>query len=355
MKIYKKYLLADLLKINLLLLFIFSTFYFLIDFFDKLGEFFSYKKPFFYFLTYIFWKMWVNLYQFFPFVCGFSGIILLLWLARTGELIAFLSLGFSKRELISFIAAGILLFSLLGAIILNIIFPKAAYLTLYTWDHKIAERKEQFLIFDKQIFLKGPDFYLVAKPLEPKGEYLQDILIVFLNNQEEPREIIWANEGYYKGSKWFLKDVILQKRDKNFSPDFLEKFETPLFLKPGTLVMVEKPLSFLSFKELFERYKFLKIVERPYQDVVSEIFLKIIYLFIPFSLGFFPLIIFLNNYIPSQTGIPFLKSLILFFILMITYLFLQIILRKGMFWASILLFSFVLINFLGFILFWKKK
>lgn len=354
MKIYKRYILADLLKINLLLLLIFSSFYFLIDFFEKLGDFLSYKKSFFLFLTYVFWKSWVNLYEFFPFVCGLSGIILLLWLARTGELIAFLSLGFTKKELISIIGTGIFSFALLGGGVINVIFPRAAYLSLYTWDHKIAEEKEQYLVFNEQIFLKGENFYLIAKPLEPKGEYLQDILIVFLTG-EEPREIIWAKRAYYKAKHWFFKDVIFQKKEKNFSPVFLKNFKADISLKPDTLVVVEKPLKFLSFKELFERYEFLKMVGRPYKEVLSEMFLKIIYVFIPFFLGFFPLVVFLNNYTPSQIMTPFLKSLILFFTLLIVYFFLQTILRKGMLWAGILLSFFVLSSFLNFILLLKKK
>ena len=354
MNLYQRYILVDLLKVNLLLLFIFSSFYFLIDFFNKLGDFLVFKKPFYLFLIYIFWKIWVNIYEFFPFVCGFSGILLLLWLNRTGELLAFFSLGFSKRELISLISKGILFFSLLGGLIINIIFPKAAYLSLYTWDYKIAERREQYLIFNEQIFLRGSDFYLIAKPLEPQGEYLQDILIVFLE-QEEPKEIIWAKEGYYKSKKWYLKDVIKQKVEQKFSPNFFKNFKPKLSLKPDTLVIVEKPLKFLSFSELFERFKFLKKVNRPYNDVLAEMFLKIIYPFLPIFLGIFPMVIFMNNYAPSQVVNPFLKSLILFFILLIIFFLLQAFLRKGILEAGFILLILILGSFLSFKVILRKS
>jgi len=353
MKIYKKYLLSDLIKINLLLLFIFSSFYLLIDFFDKLGNFLSFKKPIYLFLTYIFWKSLTNLYEFFPFVCGFSGILLLLWLARTGELLAFLSLGFSKKEIMSLIGKGIFLFSLLGGIFLNVIFPRAAFLSLYTWDYKIAEKKEQYLIFNEEIFVRGIDFYLVAKPLEPAGEYLKDVLIVFLE-KEEPSKVIWAKEGYYKG-KWIFKDVIVQKREKNFSPEIFKNLEVEAAFTPQTLVLIEKPLKFLSFGELIERYKFLKLVKRPCNEVVSEIFLKIIYVFVPLFLGLLPMVFFVNNYTPSQIASSFLKSLATYFTLLTIYLFLQALLRKGILLAGILLVLVMLSNFLSFILILKKK
>lgn len=354
MKIYKKYILSDLVKVNFLLLFIFSSFYFLIDFFDKLGEFLSFKKPFYLFLTYIFWKTLANLYEFFSFVCGFSGIILLLWLARTGELLAFFSLGFSKKELLGFIGKGIFLFGLLGGILLNIIFPKAAFLSLYTWDYKIAEKREQYLIFNEEIFIRGADFYLIAKPLEPKGEYLKDILIVFLE-KEEPNKVIWAEEGYYKSKKWIFKNVIVQNRDKNFYPKFLRVLETEPPFSPETLVLVEKPLKFQSLKELIERYRFLKMVERPYNEVISEIFLKIIYVFVPLFLGLIPMMLFLNSYSPSHIAMPFLKGLVMYFVLLTTYLLLQALLRKGFLLAGGILSIFVLSSFFIFIVVLKNK
>lgn len=353
MKLYKKYVLFDLLKVNLLLWFLFFVFYFLVDFFDKLGEFLSFKKPFYLFLEYLFWKSLVNIYEFFPFACGLSGILLLLWLARTGELLAFFSLGFSKKSLISLIIIGILILGIFGGFIIIFVFPKAAFLNVYTWDFKIAERKKQYLVFKEQIFLRGLDYYLIAKPLEPKGEYLQDILIVFLEN-ENPKNIVWAKEGYYQNNKWILKEVILQKLEDNFYPKIFKESSFKFPFKPDTLVIVEKPLKFLSIKELFKRMKYLKKVGRPYQDILAEMFLKVIYPFIPFFLSFFPCFIFLKNYIPSHIVRPFLKSLFSFFILLVIFLFLEILLRKGIIFSGLILFSFMLINFSGFLLILRR-
>ncbi len=354
MKVYERYILSDLLKINCLLLFIFFSFYLLIDFFEKLGAFLSFKKPFYLFLTYIFWKSLVNLYEIFPFVCGFSGIILLLWLVRTGEFIAFLSLGFSKNEIISLIGKGILFFGMVIGILLNIIFPKAAFLSLYTWDYKIAEKREQYLIFNKQIFIRGADFYLVAKPLEPKGEYLGDILIVFLKG-ENLNKVIWAKKGYYKGKNWILKDVIIQKKEENFSPKFFKTLKTKLSFTPKTLVLVEKPLNFLSLGELIERYKFLRMVNRPYSEVIAEIFLKIVYIFLPLFFSLFSMMKFVEDYTPARIAGPFLKGLMVYFSALTIYLFLQAFLRKGVILADVLLGICIVMSLLTLIYIWKKK
>lgn len=353
MKLYKKYILFDLLKVNLLLWFLFFTFYFLVDFFDKLGEFLNFKKPFYLFLEYLFWKGLVNIYEFFPFACGLSGVLLLLWLSRTGELLAFFSLGFSKKTLFFLINIVILIVGVLGGLIIIFLFPKAVFLSDYTWDYRIVQKKKQYLIFKEQIFLRGLDYYLIAKPLEPKGEYLQDILIIFLD-KENPKNIIWAKEGYYQNKKWILKEGIVQKVEDNFYPRIFERLSFEFPFKPDTLVIVEKPLKFLSIDELLKRKEYLKKVGRPYGEILAEMFLKMVYPFIPFCLSLFPTFIFFKNYIPSYIINPFLKALFIYFILLVIFLFLEILLRKGMIFSGFILMGYVIVNFLGFFLILKR-
>ncbi len=61
------------------------------------------------------------------------------------------------------------------------------------------------------------------------------------------------------------------------------------------------------------------------------------------------MVIFMNNYTPSQVVNPFLKSLILFFILLTTFLFLQAFLRKGILEAGFILLILILGNFFKFL------
>ncbi|WP_038057784.1 LptF/LptG family permease [Thermodesulfobacterium hydrogeniphilum] len=353
-RLFQKYILIDLLKIIALLVFIFGGFYILIDFFEKLGDFLKFKKPFYLFLSYIFWKLWVNIYEIYPFIIGLSGIFCLLWLNRTNELLAFLSLGFSKKEILRELSKGLLIISILGGLILNLIFPKAAFMSLYTWDYKIESQKKQYLIFDRDIFFAGNNYYLIAKPLEPKGEYLKNIILVFLD-KEDPKEIWWIDSGYYIDKTWVLSGVIIQKKELGFKPEFFTNIKTKLPFKPSTLVTVEKPIEFLSFSELIKRYRFLKKVKRPYDDILAEIFLKIFYLFLPFILGFLPMHVYLEEFAPSKMLTCFSKSLSLYFIFLCLFLLLQTFLRKGFLFASIILIIWSIIIFVFFIFSLKKN
>ena len=350
-KTYQKYIIKELFKISLFLLCLFSAFYVMIDFFEKLGDFLKYKKPIYLFIIYIFWKLWVILYQIYPFVLALSALVTVFLLSKNNELIAFLSLGFRKREISRVFGSGLLILSLLGGIVLNVIFPKAAYKSLYTWNYKIRHYKKQYLIFNKQIFFVGPDYYLIARPLEPKGEYLGDIKLVFVKG-EEPSKIIWARQGYYIGKhKWKLLNVSIQKKENMFKPQIYSVWEGNLPFIPRTLVVVEKPIEFLSFKGLLERYKFLKKVHRPYIQVLAEMILKVYYVFAGFIIGFFPVYIFLREYAPKRKGTIFLRSIMHFFMLLVLFLLLETLFRKGIIFAGIGIGMWIIANLLIYILF----
>ncbi len=354
-RLFQKYLFTDLLKVTFLLLLIFSSFYILIDFFEKLGNFLRFHKPFYLFLYYIFWKFWIDLYQVYPFVIGLSGIFCLLWLNRTNELLGFLSLGFSKKEILREFGKNILIISLLGGLILILIFPKAAFMSLYIWNNKIEAKKKQFLIFDKDIFFPGKNYYLIAKPLEPKGEYLKDIILVFLDKEDKPKEIWWIGKGYYYNHKWHLSNVIIQKKNKDFKPEIFAKLKKRFSFRPSTLVIVEKPLEFLSFSELIKRYKFLKKIKRPYNEIIGELFLRIFYIFLPFFLAILPIYVYLEDFAPSKMFSCFRKSFIVYFLFLCLFLLLETYLRKGYLLAGVILILWGIGIFLFFILSFKKN
>jgi len=350
-KTYQRYIIKELFKISLFLLCLFSAFYIIIDFFEKLGDFLKYKKPLYLFIIYIFWKLWVILYQIYPFVLALSGLVAVFLLSKNNELIAFLSLGFRKREIARVFGSGLLILSLFGGLLLNVIFPKAAYKSLYTWNYKIKHYKKQYLIFNKQIFFVGPNYYLIARPLEPKGEYLGDIKLVFIKNGE-PEEVIWAKQGYYIGDhEWKLLGVSIQKKAEMFKPHEYAVWKKKLPFVPRTLVIVEKPVEFLSFKGLLERYRFLKKVHRPYIQVFAEMVLKIYYVFAGFIVGFFPIYIFLREYAPKKKGGIFLRSIMHFFLLLVLFLLLETLFRKGIVFAGIGIGVWIIANLLMYILF----
>ncbi len=348
MKVRQKFLYQEFFRFSGLLFFLFGAFTLIIDFFEKFPRFLSLKKPLILFLSYLFWKAWIDLYQLFPFVLALSALLQIFWWSRNRELIAFLSLGFSKKEVLGEMLKVYALVSLIGGVFLTFVFPRAVFNAIYIWDYQMTGKRASYLVFKKEILFQGKNFFLVATPLEPGGEYLKNMVIVFFKNLEDPspQEIIWAEEGWYEGKGWILKKVVLQTAKKNFRPKRLSTLKIALPFNPHTLVVVEKSLHFLSLKELYQRLIFLKRVKRPFSSVIAEIFLRLMYLFWPLTLIYFPLVYYFENFKPDHFSEEFFKSFLLFFLLAMWLMFLQTFVRKGELWAGFLL--FLTISWIGF-------
>ena len=348
MKVRQKFIYQEFFRFFALVFFLFGAFTLIIDFFEKFPSFLSFKKPFILFISYLFWKSWIELYQFFPFILGLSALLQMFWWSRNRELIAFLSLGFSKSEVLGEFLKIYALFSLLAGVILSFIFPRAVFNAIYIWDYQMTGKRAKYLVFKKEILFQGKDFFLVATPLEPGGEYLKNIALLFFKdlNDPSPQKVIWADKGWYENGKWLLKGVTLQEVKKGFYPKRFKTLKVELPFKPYTLVVVEKSLHFLSFKELYQRLLFLKKVKRPCRLVIAEIFLRLMYIFWPLCLVYFPLIYYFEHFKPDHFAGEFLKSFFLFFLFTIWLMFLQTFVRKGELWAGFLL--LLTISWIGF-------
>lgn len=328
MSLLTRFLFQSFFKVFLLVFCIFLALYIVIDFFEKLPAFLSSKKPLIYFLEYLFWKSQVNLFQIFPYILSLTLILTLLFLSRTHELLALLSLGIARGELFKRFLHLLFFFSLAGGLLLNFLVPKAYYNTLYTWETKIQRQKAQHLIFKDTLFFEGEGFLLIAKPLEPKGEYLSEVALLFFK-KEDPERLIFARTAFYLGGEvWRLEDALFQEAKTQFSPKILKTWEGALPLKPKTFVTVEKPVKFASFKELKQRLNFLRKVSRSTTEVWIELFNRLLYLLLPLFLGGLASFIYLKGYAPHHYTLALSKSLLAFFILSALFVSFQTLLTR---------------------------
>lgn len=345
MLIFHRYFLQEFVKNFFILLIVFATFFLIGEFFEKLPSFMESKKPFIFFLEYLFWKMQVNLYQIFPYLLGLTPLLTLFFLSRTYELLALLSLGFFKRKILKTLGIYLTTFSLIGGIILNLITPHAFYNAQYTWDIKIESKMAQHLIFKESLFFEGEKFILMANPLEPQAEYLADLILLFIE-KNEPQKIIWAKKALYLGKGiWRLEEAIFQEKQREFQPKIFDKWEGPLPLKPKTFIIVEKSVKFASLKELYQRYLFLKKIQKPYTEVLAEVLNRIVYLFTGIILGLLPILFYIKKYSPTKYPTVFLQSLLIFFALSTLFVGFQTLIQRYLFFSfmiTILIVSMVI-------------
>jgi len=350
MSLLFRFLFKEYLKTFLLLLLLFLFFFLVIDFFERLPPFLKAKKPLIYLLEYFFWKIPLNLYQFYPFVLPLASLLSLFFLSRTRELLALISLGFPRREIYQKYLLILLILSLPLGLLLNYLAPRAYFKALYTWDTKIEGRQAQHLIFKETLFFEGKDFLLIATPLEPKGEYLADLTLIFLE-EETPKTLFWAKRAIYQGDNlWQLEEAVLQEKKEEFKPRLYKVWQGKLPLRPKTYVVVEKSVKFASLKELKERYHFLRKVGKPVLEVLSELLNRFISLLGAFLLGTLPLYLYLKTFAPHQMGASLLKGLLSFLGMSTLFIISQTLLFKAL-WLSLLLF----ILFITFNLFISRR
>jgi len=340
MSLLLRYLFKEYVKILVLFLLLFLFFFVVIDFFEKLPSFLKKGVPFSYFLEYLFWKAPSSLYQIYPYSVVLSALFSLFFLSRSRELLALISLGITKKEIYRKYLLLLFLFSLLGGLFWNYFYPYSFYRALYIWETKIEGRKAEQLIFGNTLFFEGENFFLVATPLEPKGEYLADFSL-FILKEGIPERLIIAKKALYKGDNlWEFEEAILQERGEDFRPYLFKTLRERLPIKPKTFVTIEKSVKFATFNELKQRLNFLRKIGKPQTEVLAEILNRLFYLFLGFILGIIPLWFYLKEYTPEKYGGILLKVLLLFLLLSSISLTLQILLYKS------LVISFVLYLFL---------
>ncbi|MCX7872919.1 MAG: LptF/LptG family permease [Caldimicrobium sp.] len=344
MNLLNRFLFREACKTFLLLLLFFLVFNVVIDFFEKLPSFLTYKKPFFYFLTYLFWKIQLNLFQIYPYAIGLSVLVSLILLSRTYELLGLISLGIQPKEIFKKLAHFLLIFTLGGTLALILLSPKAYFEAQKTWDILIEEKKAHHLIFKGEFFFEGENFFLIAKPLEPKGEFLADLTLIYIY-ENRPTKILWAEYALYQGKTWLLEKVVQQDIKEDFKPRFSENWSGELPFKPKTFVLVEKPIRYLSLKELYQRWLFLKRTNKPQKEVLTEFLNRLFYLFSGYILGLYPLYLYLKSYAPHQFQSTIIKSFVSFFILTFLYLFLQTISSPYPYFSLFIFLALLMANF----------
>ncbi len=354
MKVYQKFLAKEVGKICLILVSVSLVFFGVIDFFERFSTFFRMKKPLLYFWEFLGWKGLVNLSQVFPYLLGLSAILTLLYLARTKELLALLSLSYTKREIFKNVFFLYLLINISGGIILNLLSPYAFYKATETWDRKILDKRKEFLIFKNRIIFEGENYLLMAVPLEPNGEYLGELLFLRLNPEEGVEEVIWADSALHMGEGWKLEEAYFQKKEKDFRPEYYQSQVAKLPFQPTTLLVVEKTIKFLSLKELWQRLKFLEKIGKPKGEVLAELIWRIFYLISGSLLSAWNVFVFLKNYSPITLGRALSFSLITYVVFSLALLLISILLSK-LFYLSLFILLGLFLAFLGLIFFAFKE
>lgn len=208
MRIFTKYLLKKYIINFIIILFSLEVFFVGIDFLQNYDELPSSANLQ---LLYILYNSFFTLTLTLPLSLIFGWILTLIIFVKSNELIAFFSLGISKKS----VYRPILFLSTL--IILLLISIQATPLA-YSYDQKSKILDGKYFTSTKNdIFLKYDNYFVYFKKLHPLEKYAEDIHIFKVKNENDIIETIVAKKAYFQNNKWYVVDAKITKK-----PEILE-------------------------------------------------------------------------------------------------------------------------------------
>jgi len=279
-KLYQRYLLAPLGLFLPLFLLAFSGLYLLVEFFERLEDLLYAGGRIDLLLLYLLYRLPEILFQVWPPAMALAALVSLAFLSRGNELLALRSLGFSPWRLITPYLLASLTLSFLVSGLLAVTLPASTYRALYTWEVRVKRHRPATLLASGRLFFSGPDFMLWARPLEPGGELLADLLLV-KKKKDQPEAYIYARRArFLRKKRWQLEEALVAERSQNFAPKRYSSQELDLGFSPEILLSIKRPLKALSLHELLARYRFLKASGLSPAAPLAEIFYRFSYPFL---------------------------------------------------------------------------
>jgi len=279
-RLYHRYLLGPLVFFLPLFLLTLSGIYLLVEFFERLEDLLSAGAHLRLLFLYLLYRFPEILFQVWPAVAALAALASLAFLSRGNELLALRSLGFSPWRLVKPYLAALLLLSFAVSGLLALTLPEGTYRALYTWEVRVKRAKPATLLASGRFFFSGPDFLLWARPLEPKGEWLADLLLI-RKEKNRPVAYLYARRArFLRGKKWRLEEGLLAKAPGDFAPERFRSRTLDLGFSPEVLLSVRRPLKALSLRELISRYRFLRASGLSPAAPLTEILYRLSYPFL---------------------------------------------------------------------------
>ena len=256
-------------------------------------------------LLYILFRSYYALDILFPISLIFALIAAKVILIRSNSLVAFYSLGYSKKDVLKpFILISTGLISLFVVLHMYTPFAKSLSYSQQIADKKINGAPTEHLFFTYE------DYFVYFKELHPLRQVAKDIRIFKIENQDL-KQIIVAKEAVYRDDYWVVEDAKTLIKPQNISLDsegiiVTEKEDMKLLkgFRPAILDQVYEGSSTYSILDAFEAIKILdeqnvntdKVKSVLYKTIIYPYFVPflvvIIFFFVPISPRFFNVSLF---------------------------------------------------------------
>ncbi|RJQ51683.1 MAG: YjgP/YjgQ family permease [Nitrospiraceae bacterium] len=295
MKILRRYFLKEFFKFFVLILFGFTAMSVVVEFFDKVNEFYSHKAPASVIIQYLLLQTPGVILYALPFASLFSILITIGIASRWKEIVVIKAAGSSTKKLFAgFLALG-LIFTLLALLLGETLVPKATEMAAWTRKVKILKEQHRVIYRKEALWLKGLDKSLIRIDgfVEDEDRVLKTSIFYFspvfgLEKRIEADEASWAD------GVWRLKNATVF----DFAGNAIKKYDyliSAALEEPGIFREEMKKPAEMNFMELYAYYSRLEHAGFKNLKYVVRLYEKISYPLINFIMVLFGIALSLHS------------------------------------------------------------
>ncbi len=259
--------------------------YLLIEAFERLPDFLGKGVSFLTILVYFALLCPKIIYQLCPLAILLAGLLTMVTLGKSKEIMAMRSVGISPRRIFMPVMASATSFAVLFMAMNLFLVPKAQEAAGFILQMELgAGKKKGIMVRGGQLFYRGKDSILSAELIVPDAQELSGIQWLFFDPDYSLREFIAAPAAKFLKGKWYFFNGLHQTKNQ---VNFFKTLEKILPVSPKDLAAIETPVEEASPWLLLRAVKRLKRLGLP---AYSQEMVLLSYFFYPFlgvSLLFF--------------------------------------------------------------------
>ena len=283
--ILERFIATRFMSFVLVLFFGLTGLYLLIDAFENLPDFLEANAGFVTILAYFGLVSLRVVYELSPQIILLAGLMTLVTMGKSRELMALRSIGIPGRRIaLPIIGSALILCTMFTALKLFMV-PAADRAASLILARELGKKTGRGFVGEEgRLYYRGKGSILSADIVMPDASVLGQVEWLFFDRDYQLVKVIVAAEARYEHGKWvFIKGL----REEGNSPAvFFDSMASNIYLAPRDLVAVETPVEEASASQLFRAILRLRALSLPYHQQETVLLAQLLYSFLGVSLLF---------------------------------------------------------------------
>ncbi len=290
--ILERFIIARFMAYLLVLFFGLTGLYLLIEAFESLPDFMDAGVGFFTVSVYFTLISLRIIYELSPLIILLAGLMTLVTMGKSRELMALRSIGISTWRIYMPILSAALVLATIFTLMKLFVVPRADKTANLIMAAETGRKTENGIVAEGgRLFYRGRDSILTAEILMPDASVLANLEWLFFDAEYDVTRIVAASRGIFEQGRWIFSMGVREYGNKI---TFFDTFSMKVDLTPQDLIAVETPVEEASALQLLKAMFRLRSLDLPYHQQETALLSQVLYSFLGCSLLYacLPLVFF---------------------------------------------------------------